>query len=163
VVNIANQPQPGSWLSANVKEYATTVSIDGQGAGLKPGMTAKVTILVSDLPSVLAVPVSAVVEQRGQFLCWVKTAKGPERRPLKLGSTNDKLIEIVDGVKDGDDVFRNPRAMIEEARQEQPFEKQAADGKFAEGVATPEGAAKDAKPVGAGTGAPSPLTAPASP
>ncbi len=165
ILNIANQPQPGSWFSANVKEYATTVSIEGATAGLKPGMTAKVTILVNDLPSVLALPVSSVVEQRGGFFCWVKSPKGPERRPLKLGSTNDKLIEVADGVKEGEEVYRNPRAMIEEARQEQPFEKQTPDTKFPEGAAASEGerAVKDAKAAGGDARGPAASTAAGAP
>ncbi|MGH2628266.1 MAG: efflux RND transporter periplasmic adaptor subunit, partial [Anaerolineales bacterium] len=96
VISIANQPQAGSWYSASVKEYATTVAIAGESTGLRPGMTAKVTILVASLPEALTVPVSAVVSQRGQYFCWVSTPRGPERRPLKLGRTNDKLIEVVD-------------------------------------------------------------------
>jgi len=130
VLSIANQPQPGSWYSARVKEYATTVSIDGDNNSLRPGMTAKVTILVDDVKDALTLPVSSVVEQKGNFFCWVKTPQGPQRRPLKLGRTNDKLIEVVDGVKEGEDVFRNPRAVVEESRQEPPFEKQSEDAKF---------------------------------
>jgi HlyD family secretion protein len=144
VLNIANQPQPGSWYSAKVKEYATVVSIDGETNGLRPGMTAKVTILIANLNDALSVPVSAVVEQRGQFYCWVRTPKGTERRPLKLGRTNDTLIEIADGVKEGEEVLRNPRAVVEEARQEPPFEKQSDDAKFA-AIATTDPAAAPAQ------------------
>ncbi len=150
VISVANQPQPGSWYSARVKEYATTISIGGENSGLKPGMTAKVTILIDNLSDALTVPVSAVVEQRGQFFCWAKTQQGPQRRPLKLGRTNDKLIEVVDGVKEGEEVYRNPRAVVEEARQEPPFEKQSEDAKItsaggANSVAEPSGAEKPAK------------------
>ncbi len=130
VLRIANQPERTSWFSANVKEYATTVSIDGESEKLRPGMTAKVVILVSSSTDALTVPVSAVVEQRGKFYCWVNTPQGPERRPLVLGSTNDKLIEIVDGVKEGEEVYRNPRAIVQEARKEPPFEKQLDDATF---------------------------------
>ncbi len=135
VLRIANQPSQGSWSSANVKEYATVVSIDGESTGLRPGMTAKVTILVAMLEDALTVPVSSVVEQRGGYFCWVKSALGPQRRPLKLGQTNDKFIEVVDGVKEGDEVLRNPRAIVEEAREEEVFEKQARDVKFAAAAA----------------------------
>ena len=117
VVNIANQPERTSWFSANVKEYATVVSIEGETNGLKPGMTAKVTILVEDLRDILTLPVSAVVEQGGKFYCWVKTTR-PERRPLVLGQTNDQVVHVVDGVKEGDVVYRNPRAVVEAARWE---------------------------------------------
>jgi HlyD family secretion protein len=153
VLSIANQPASGSWFSAKVKEYATMVSIDGESTNLKPGMTAKVTILVDDLTDALCLPVSAIVEQRGQFFCWAKTPEGPERRPLKLGRTNDKLIEIVDGVREGETVFRNPRAVVEEAREEPPFEKQSEDAKFKgaiESAAAAEPPAKPAPPADAG-------------
>lgn len=138
VLRVANQPERTSWFSANVKEYATTVSIEGKSDGLLPGMTATVTILIESLTGALTVPVSAVVEQRGKFFCWVKTPQGPERRPLKLGLTNDKLIEVVDGVTMGEEVFRNPRAMVAEARRELPFERQFEDTKFvaADGAAS---------------------------
>ena len=146
VINVANQPQAGSWMSANVKEYATTVSIEGESSGLRPGMTAKVTILIDDVKDALTLPVSAVVEQRGQFYSWVQAPSGPERRALQLGRSNDKLIEVIDGVKEGEVVYRNPRAMIREAREDIPFEKHAEDPKFAPGDlaggATP-GDAKD--------------------
>jgi len=147
VLRIANQPSQGSWSSANVKEYATVVSIDGESTGLRPGMTAKVTILVAMLEDALTVPVSSVVEQRGGYFCWVKSALGPQRRPLKLGQTNDKFIEVVDGVKEGDEVLRNPRAIVEEAREEEVFEKQARDVKFAAAAAGDPAAASPAEPA----------------
>ena len=127
VVHVANQPESTSWFSANVKEYATTVAIAGNTTGLKPGMTAEVEILVADRKDVPVVPVSAVVEQRGKFFCWVQTQNGRERRPLKLGLTNDKLIEVVDGVVPGDEVLRNPRAVEKEAREDVPLEDRQRD------------------------------------
>ena len=71
VVSVASQPEPTSFFTASVKEYATLVKIDGHTTGLKPGMTAEVEILVADLKDVLSVPVQAVVEQGGGFACWV--------------------------------------------------------------------------------------------
>jgi len=139
VLNVANQPSAGSWMSANVKEYATIVSIQGEPSALRPGMTAKVTILIDDVKDALTLPVSAVVEQRGNFFSWVQMPTKPERRVLKLGRSNDKLIEVIDGVKEGEVVYRNPRAMIREAREDIPFESHAADPQF------PQGALADAK------------------
>jgi hypothetical protein len=105
-------------LSANVKEYATIVKIDGQQEGIKPGMTAEVEILVEHLKGVLALPVAAVVEQRGKFFCWVKQGGKLERRPLVLGMSNDEFIEVKDGVEAGDEVILNPRAVVPSAREE---------------------------------------------
>jgi len=129
VVAVANQPEAGSWYATDVKQYSTTVSIDGKATGLKPGMTAEVEILIAELRDVLMVPVQAVVEQRGDFYCWVQTGAGPERRPVVMGATNDKLIEIKDGVNEGDDVILNPRALIAEARDQNGEEDEGDEGR----------------------------------
>lgn len=116
VDSIASQPEPTSFFQASVKEYATVVRIDGEPKGLKPGMTAEVEILVADLKDVITLPVAAVVEQRGGFFCWVKTPGKVERRPLVLGHSNEQFVEVKDGVREGDEVILNPRAVISEAR-----------------------------------------------
>ncbi len=125
VMSVANQPEPSSFFAASIKEYATTVSIEGDTAGLKPGMTAEVEILVSDLRNVLTVPVSAVVEKDGKFFAWVKDKTGLHRRPLLLGQTNDKLIQVADGLKEKDEVILNPRAVVAEAQEGTPVSVEA--------------------------------------
>jgi len=143
VKSVAKQPERTSWFSANVKEYATVVSIHGAPRGLRPGMTAAVTIFVDRSDDALTVPVSAVVEKsRGKFFCWVKTPGGPERRLLKLGLTNDKLIEVIDGVKDGDEVLRHPRAVVDDARDEAAFEEQTDPSARFETAARPDSASR---------------------
>ena len=116
VSSIANQPEPTSFFSASVKEYGTIVKIDGQPAGLRPGMTSEVEILVAHLKDVLTLPVAAVVEQRGKYFCWVTTAGKTERRSLVLGLNNDQFVEVKDGVAAGDQVLLNPRTVVAEAR-----------------------------------------------
>lgn len=146
VVSIANQPEPSSFFAASIKEYATTVSIEGDTTGLKPGMTAEVEILVNDLHDALTVPVSAVVEKDGKFFAWVKGKTGPHRRPLLLGQTNDKVIQVADGLKENDEVILNPRAVIAEAQEGTPVavEAEAVD-RF--GKATVPAAPAEAKPA----------------
>ncbi len=140
VVSIANQAASSSWFSSDVKEYETIVQIEGEATSLKPGMSAQVEILVEDLDDVLAVPVQAVVEQRGKFFCWVQTPEGPQRRPVLLGRTNDKLIEITDGVAEGDKVLLNPRAFVPEAREEELPDEDADRKRFDSPPAGPENA-----------------------
>lgn len=147
VVSIANQPEPGGWMSSNVKEYATNVAIDGVTTDLKPGMTAEVEILVADQKDVLTTPVSAIVEQRGKFYAWVNNGKTNERRPLLLGKTNDKVIEIKDGLKQGDVVLLNPRAVVAEAQQDDSTDGEGTDpasgfGAMADAAGSAAGAAK---------------------
>lgn len=113
VVAIANQPEPGPWyMPKSSKEYMTTVELEGEVDGLKPGMTAAVEILVADVENALTVPVEAVVEQDHEFYCWVQTPEGPDRRPLLLGDSNDQVLEVKGGLSEGDSVVLNPSALL---------------------------------------------------
>jgi multidrug resistance efflux pump len=136
VSSVANQPEPTSFFSASVKEYATIVRVDGQPEGLRPGMTAEVEILIAHLKDVLTLPVAAVVEQRGEFYCWVATGDSLERRQLVLGLNDDRFVEVRDGVSQGEQVLLNPRAVVPEARTSEG-EQQAAGVRAQFGEAQP--------------------------
>ena len=143
VDSVATQPEASSWFSGNVKEYATIVKIDGEPENLKPGMTAEVEILVEHLEDVVALPVAAVVEQRGNYYCWVKKGGSVERTKLDLGPTNDKFVQVKDGVSEGDQVVLNPRSLIEEAKGgEVEAEEEDVDAKFGRGAGRGPGAGR---------------------
>ncbi|HET6880808.1 MAG TPA: HlyD family efflux transporter periplasmic adaptor subunit [Pirellulales bacterium] len=115
ITSIANQPEASNWFNGNVKEYATLIRIDGEPDDLKPGMTAELEILVNQKKGVLQVPVQCVVERANKFHAYVKTRGGVEPRELVLGGTNDTVIEVVDGLKEGELVLLNPRADVPDA------------------------------------------------
>ena len=127
VVSVANQPEPGMWYQAQVKEYAAIIDIDHDQSDLKPGMTAESEIIISQLDDVVKVPVVAVVEKRGKYYAWVFTPTGQERRTLILGQTNDQDFEVIDGVAVGEQVYLNPRAIIEDARAEEDADAEAVE------------------------------------
>lgn len=147
--SIANQPEPGSFFSSSVKEYGTIVKIDGEPEGLKPGMTAEVEILVDEKKGSLQVPVQCVVESGGKFHAYVKTRKGVEVRDLVLGGTNDTVIDVVDGLKEGEQVLLNPRADVPEASSD-AGESEAVDVTKRFGMAKPKAEAAPAGAPGAG-------------
>ncbi len=118
VIAVANQPEPSQWFSGNVKEYACLVAIESDPAGLRPGLTSAVEILVANLSNVLSVPVQSVVEKKGQYLCWVSGPSGIEKREVKLGMSNNTRIEIKEGISDGELVLLNPRLSIAEAKED---------------------------------------------
>ena len=109
LVSIANQPAPSDFWMGNIKEYSATIAIDETSEGLRPGMTAACEILLEKRTNVLLIPVAAVIEQQGEYMCWVATKTGAERRPLLLGTTNEKSVEARDGVSAGEQVISNPR------------------------------------------------------
>jgi RND family efflux transporter MFP subunit len=119
VQNVAVLPDQGSYLQST-KTYETIVTVDQDVEQLKPGMTAVVEIHVSHLKDVLAVPVQAVVQVEEETWCYVQREQQPERRSVELGRTNDKFVEVVSGIDQGDRVVLNPMAILEETKDDQP-------------------------------------------
>ncbi|MBA4016796.1 MAG: hypothetical protein C0483_06390 [Pirellula sp.] len=108
VTFIANQPESTSMFSANVKEYAAFVRVDGEQHDLKPGMTAEVEILVDEKKGVLTVPVQCIVEQAGRLYAWRETPQGFEKTEIKLGTGDDRKVEVISGLSENDVVLQNP-------------------------------------------------------
>ncbi len=110
VTGVANRPE-SNWFST-AKKYVVQVTIDGTTEQLRPGFTAEVEIVVADLASVISVPVAAVIEQSGEFVCAVRTEEGFERRSVEIGLSNDQLVEVKQGLSPGDRVFLYPRGLL---------------------------------------------------
>jgi HlyD family secretion protein len=122
VQEVAPLPDPNSFFSSDIKVYTTRVSIEHGLEGLKPGMTAQVEILITELDDVLSVPVQAVVPYGGKDHIAVKMPGGGyQRRDVKLGISNDKLVEVKEGLKTGDLVALNPIALMSEEEKREAF------------------------------------------
>lgn len=154
VRNVAAVAAQGDWMSSDVKVYQTLVTIDESVEGLKPDMSAEVTIMV-DPPKepVLAVPLQAIVggaESGPKRKVIVKTLTGTEEREVELGMFNDKLVEIRSGVKDGEEVILNPKAVLgDKAKTRDEFAGQAS-GQGKGGMSYPAGGAGKGKGPGQG-------------
>lgn len=114
VTKVNDYPESSGWRGSNVKEYAAFVKIEDSPPGMRPGMTADVSILVEELPDMLQVPVQAVIEQNGRHYCLMKGAQGLEAREVLLGSTNDKVLVVEDGLNEGEHVLLNPRVYLKD-------------------------------------------------
>jgi multidrug resistance efflux pump len=116
VDSIATISSQQDWLSADVKVYTTKVAIDDPLEGLKPGMSAEVTITIGDvLDNVLTVPIQAIVgsaELGKHRKCFVVTPDGPVERDIVVGMSNDKMAEIRDGLQEGEEVVLNPKTLV---------------------------------------------------
>jgi HlyD family secretion protein len=116
VESVANTASQQDFFAADVKVYATKVMIDEEVDGLKPGMTAEVTITIADaLENVMTVPVEAIVgaaEMGKTRKCYVMTTSGPVERDIVVGMSNDKEVEVREGLKEGDEVVLNPKVLV---------------------------------------------------
>jgi multidrug efflux pump subunit AcrA (membrane-fusion protein) len=148
VESVANTASQQDFFAADVKVYATKVVIDEELDTLKPGMTAEVTLNVADArENVLTVPVEAVVgaaEMGKTRTCFVMTPHGPEERPITIGMSNEKEVEVADGLQEGDEVVLNPRVLIgDKAKTRQPGSGNGKEGQE-EDTAAPVGGRRGA-------------------
>ncbi len=107
------------FFAADVKVYKTMVSIDEPVEGLKPGMSAEVTIFADESPEeVLAVPIQSVVgtiNSGAKRQCFVLNAGGqPELRDIVVGMSNQRSVEVKSGLKEGEKVVLNPVPLLPE-------------------------------------------------
>src|SRR5437016_9907700 len=108
-------PSSGNWPNFNLKEYPTNVKITDDTErvkALKPGLTAEVEILIDRLASVLQAPVQSFVERGGHNFAWVLAGNKALRREVKIGKSNDQVMEILDGLAEGDKVIQTPRTVL---------------------------------------------------
>lgn len=126
VASVAVLPDQGGWLSSDTKVYKTIVTIDEEVTQLKPGMTAVVEIDIEQLENVLSVPIQAIVQRADKNWCYLQIAGRPERREVKLGKTNDKFVEIQEGLAEGDIVVLNPMSLVQEQQAAAAVKKAAA-------------------------------------
>lgn len=93
-----------SRYTPNLKVYPCTVHIDGLNDWLKPGMNAKVDIIVSDLADVIYVPVQSIEVENDHHFCYVNTGNELQRREVSTGAFNDEFIEVLKGLDLGENV-----------------------------------------------------------
>ncbi len=107
-------PAASDFWTSDITVYRTMVSIDeslvdasGNDIKLKPGMKAAVTIQTEDkAENALIIPLQGVQgSAREGFFCQVLTAAGPEKRPIVPGLSNDRMVEIREGLEEGDQVL----------------------------------------------------------
>lgn len=120
VKTIAGVPDPHRLPTQAVKVYTTLVALDQGLPELRPGMTAEVEILVAELDDVLSVPVQAVLLLDGKEQVAVrKPGGGFDWREVALGKTNERVVEVREGVTSGESIALDPISLLSEAEKRQ--------------------------------------------
>ncbi|MFM7319029.1 MAG: efflux RND transporter periplasmic adaptor subunit [bacterium] len=117
VDSVAPLPDTANFFNSDVKVYTTQVSIDKPNQSLRPGMTAQVEILINEIDNVLAVPVQAVLQMGGKDYAFKRNGNAWGKTEIKLGDTNDQLIEIKDGLADSSEVALAPMNLLSDAEK----------------------------------------------
>ena len=93
-----------SRYTPNLKVYPAVIHIAGVHDWLKPGMNAKVEIIVNQLDDILYVPVQSIEVENDHYYTYVRGGTGLERREVQTGQFNDEFIEIKSGLNLGEQV-----------------------------------------------------------
>ncbi|MDM8007696.1 MAG: efflux RND transporter periplasmic adaptor subunit [Phycisphaerae bacterium] len=92
------------WMNPNTKEYLTEILIEGTTNDLKPGGTAKVDLLVTQLNDVVAVPVQAVFGKGGKYYVFVDDRGNARPTEIEAGLASTEYVEIKKGLDIGQEV-----------------------------------------------------------
>jgi len=121
VKEVKTVASPDSFLASDVKLYQTMVVVEDNldDLNLKPGMNAEVSIAADESTTeVLAIPIQSVVGNISMGYkrkCFVVGSDGqPHERDILVGMNNDKLVEVREGLQEGERVVLNAASLITE-------------------------------------------------
>ncbi|HSU55139.1 MAG TPA: efflux RND transporter periplasmic adaptor subunit [Candidatus Dormibacteraeota bacterium] len=108
VNRIAPLPDSQSrWGNPDLKLYATEVLVTDKLPDIKPGVSARAEIIITNLTDVLTVPIQAVTTFKGKQVVFLASAP-QEPVPVSVGMYNTRFIQITTGLQDGDQVLLAP-------------------------------------------------------
>ena len=99
---------PSGSASGNqgVVSFAVSVTLTSAPAGLRPGMSADVTITTATAPGVLAIPARGLAGSAGAYRVRVLAADGTvATHDVTVGLITSSLVEITSGLQAGDRVI----------------------------------------------------------
>lgn len=92
-------------LKTETRTVPVRVELANRGQLLKPGMFAQMELAVGAKAKVVTVPVSAVIDSGTRRIVLVQHKEGRyEPREVKTGARSDDYVEVLEGVKDGEEV-----------------------------------------------------------
>lgn len=150
-----------SWMGNDKKVYTTIIDIDGENhdSRLRSRMAAAATITIDTVKATLTVPQQAVRRDRSVNYVWKQTPQGPQAVAVKVGAHNQEKVEVLEGVAEGDVVYRTPPGGVPDPKFDQPVlptvSADTTSGQ-ASGETASEGRGRRDGSAGSGTGSAAP-------
>jgi HlyD family secretion protein len=101
-------------LDLTTRTLQAEVEIPNSGRLLKPGMFARVEVILLEKPKVLAIPSNAVMSGQGERFVYVLQGNKAARTPIVTGIEQDRFVEVKEGLKEGDQVVTRGQEAIRE-------------------------------------------------
>ncbi len=99
---LAKSASGNSAIAGKEKYFQLTISVDGQDTSLRPGMTARVSVLSGRVQNALIVPVHSIFEDGGGKYCYIYADNDFKKIYIKVGRQNEDFAEILSGLGEGD-------------------------------------------------------------
>jgi membrane fusion protein, copper/silver efflux system len=101
-------------LSSATRTVQVRIELNNPKGVLKPAMFANAQIDAGKSGKVLTVPTSAVIDSGTRQVVLVRLAEGRfEPRPVTLGKRNDSIVEVLSGVKEGEQVVTSANFLLD--------------------------------------------------
>ena len=126
VLEVASAVDMGNQQNQQNQNYRVRVRMEGSAEelkGLRPGMSARVAALCSEVKNALTVPLQAIQEREtksgalklmsgSRSVVFVVKDGKVEERELKTATITRRAVEILDGVKEGEIVITGPAKAV---------------------------------------------------
>ena len=117
VTRVGHSPEPGSTGRAETARFEVVVAVDDPIPGVRPGLTCEADVVTATRSDALTVPLQALVRRPGTGPggegeevegVFVARAGAVSFQPLTEGIADDRYVEVLDGVDDGEQIVVGP-------------------------------------------------------
>lgn len=108
VTSIASMPDASRDGNPNFRVYKAEVLVKDKLPDIKPGITARVDVLIAELQDVIKVPLQAVVGIGDRQFCFVDKAGTLNPVPVDVGLFDNDFVQITKGLNPGDMITLAP-------------------------------------------------------
>jgi membrane fusion protein (multidrug efflux system) len=93
-----------SALDLTTRTLQAEIYIPNSDRSLKPGMFSNVEVVLLEKPQTLVIPREAVIEEGSEMSVFIVEGKQAVRRLITLGYEQDRSVEVLKGLNEGDQV-----------------------------------------------------------
>jgi len=98
----------------DMKVFKVVIQLDHTDEGLKPAMTSNNEIILANSDNVISVPLKSVFKENGIKYVYLKTGDSMKKQQIKTSFENEAFVMVEEGLNEGDLVFIEPPAKMEE-------------------------------------------------
>jgi HlyD family secretion protein len=102
ISTIATSDFSGGWPFP--RDFDLSIALDQTDARIRPGMTARVTVVIEKISNVVTIPVQASFQKSGETVVYVWAGSKFEERAIAIGRRSGDRILVVNGLRPQDRV-----------------------------------------------------------